>query len=206
MRTQGATEAAQTGDLLATETGRVEFLPPDPAQQAEIVDALIRVVGGLYAHLPLKRAMYGIDPVQQLRRLEQRLASLQPGGFHRELGDVIRSLRDAHTVYVGPKALAGRVARLPFLIEVFEESGEPRYMVSKVAEGLVSDPDFKPGVELEWWNGAPFVHSATNQHPTNSGWWSATEPSATTVLGQAGRFGSRGPSSPLRRDRSRSHR
>jgi hypothetical protein len=155
MRTQGATEAAQTGDLLATEAGRVEFIPPDPAQQAEIVDALIRVVGGLYAHLPLKRAMYGIDPVQQLRRLEQRLASLQPGGFHRELGDVIRSLRDAHTVYVGPKALAGRVARLPFLIEVFEESGEPRYMVSKVAEGLVSDPDFKPGVELEWWNGAP---------------------------------------------------
>ena len=30
------------------------------------------LLDGLYVHLPLKRAMYGIDPVQQLRRLNER--------------------------------------------------------------------------------------------------------------------------------------
>ena len=157
MRTQAETNKAQAGDPLAVDVGKVEFLPLEPFKQSEIVDAFIRVIEGLYAHLPLKRAMYGIDPIQQLRRLKQRLPSLGEGGFHRELGDIIRSLRDAHTVYVGPKTLAGRVACLPFLIEAFEDSGTPRYMVSKVVEGLVDARDFKAGVELEWWNGVPIA-------------------------------------------------
>ena len=156
MRTKAATNKAQAGDPLA-KAEEMKFLPAKHDKQAEIIDAFIRVIEGLYAHLPLKRAMYGIDPVQQLRRLKQRLDPLGGGAFHRELADIIRSLRDAHTVYVGPKDLAGQVARLPFLIEAYEEEGKPKYMVSKVVEGLVSDPQFTEGVELDWWNGVPIA-------------------------------------------------
>jgi len=157
MRTQAETAKAQAGDHLSAEAGRAEFLPLDTFKQTEIVDAFLKVIEGLYAHLPLKRAMYGIDPIQQLRRLKQRLPALSHGAFHRELGDIIRSLRDAHTVYVGPSTLAGQVARLPFLIEAYDDSGVPRYMVSKVVEDLVDAPDFEAGVELEWWNGVPIA-------------------------------------------------
>ncbi len=121
------------------------------------VDTFIRLLEGVYAHMPLKRAMYGIDPVQQLRRLGQRLPSLDDAAFRRELGEIVRSLRDAHTLYIGPSSLAGKVARLPFLIEQYGQDDRPRFVVSKVAEGFVDDPQFTAGVELVSWNGAPIA-------------------------------------------------
>ena len=150
MRATTETKQVRAGTLLA-EAPAGDFLPADTT---DVVDAFIRLLEGLYAHLPLKRAMYGIDPVQQLRRLKQRLP-LVTKDFNRELGDIIRSLRDAHTIYVGPASLAGHVARLPFLTEQHGPPDAPRYMVSKVAPELIADPDFVEGVELEWWNGVP---------------------------------------------------
>ena len=152
MRARTETKQIRAGTLLA-EAPADDFLPADTT---DVVDAFIRLVEGLYAHLPLKRAMYGIDPVQQLRRLKQRLP-LVTKDFNRELGDIIRSLRDAHTIYVGPASLAGQVARLPFLTEQHGPPDAPRYMVSKVAPELIDDPDFVEGVELEWWNGVPIA-------------------------------------------------
>ena len=40
----------------------------------QIVDTFVELIEGLYAHLPLKRAMYAIDPLQRLRLLRQRVA------------------------------------------------------------------------------------------------------------------------------------
>lgn len=138
-----------------TALSAVEFLPED--QRGRVVDTFIDLLESLYAHLPLKRAMYGIDPVQQLRRLKQRLGSIEAGGFHRELSDIIRSLRDAHTAYVGPSSMTGQVARVPFLVEQYGDLSEPRYLVSKVAEDMIEDEEFHEGVELETWNGVPIT-------------------------------------------------
>ncbi len=96
--------------------------PRDPLTQAErtnIITMFTNLLDGLYVHLPLKRAMYGIDPVQQLRRLHERARLMSDDAFHREIGGILTNLRDAHTAYIAPSALAGTAARLPFLVEQF---------------------------------------------------------------------------------------
>lgn len=128
----------------------------DPERHAAIVSTFIDVLGGLYVHLPLKRAMHGIDPIQQLRRLHDRArAGVDEATFHAEMARIVTSLRDAHTSYIGPANLAGMVATLPFLVEDFEEDGHRRYLVTKVVAGAVDDPAFEPGIEVLSWNGAP---------------------------------------------------
>jgi C-terminal processing protease CtpA/Prc len=130
--------------------------PRDPLTQAErtnIITMFTDLLDGLYVHLPLKRAMYGIDPVQQLRRLHERARLMSDDAFHREIGGILTNLRDAHTAYIAPSPLAGTVARLPFLIEQFGSDSEPRFIVSKTIPPLVTDPEFVEGVELIEWNG-----------------------------------------------------
>ncbi|HET7487592.1 MAG TPA: S41 family peptidase [Acidimicrobiales bacterium] len=149
---------AQVGSALA---GRQR--PAAPADElgeegrAAVVDTLIRLLEGLYAHLPLKRAMYAIDPVQRLRLLRQRVAVTGDAELHAEVAAVLTSLRDAHTRYVGPASLEGRVAALPFLVEAYGEAGHRRYVVSKIAAAWRQrhDPAFEPGVELLQWNAVP---------------------------------------------------
>ena len=85
------------------------------AERLDILDALSQVIEGLYAHLPLKRALYGFDPVRALARLRQHVPTLTDLQFHRELTTLMNRLRDAHTQYSGPNTIAGAVARLPFV-------------------------------------------------------------------------------------------
>ncbi len=136
-----------------------------PAERTEIIDELIRIVLGIYVHLPLKQAMYGIDPVQQLRRLNERASSeeLTHSRFHAEIGRILGDLRDAHTNYIGPMAIEGWVARLPFLIEQFDPEVAPRFLVSKTIPELIDDAAFEPGVEVISWNGAP-IADAVRDH------------------------------------------
>jgi C-terminal processing protease CtpA/Prc len=127
-----------------------------PQEQEVVVATFIQILDGLYVHLPLKRAMHGIDPVQQLRRLLDRVrVGLDDATFHAEMARIITSIRDAHTTYIGPSNLQGYVAALPFLIEEFAEDGRRRYLVSKLVEGAVDDAGFAEGVEVTTWNGAP---------------------------------------------------
>jgi hypothetical protein len=123
----------------------------------DILDAWSRVLDGAYAHLPLKRALYGFDPIRALEHLRQQVPALSHLQFHRELTTLINRLRDAHTQYQGPRALEEAVAHLPFLVEAWGPEEAPRYVVSKVTRReLVKDAHFRPGVEVEWWNGVPF--------------------------------------------------
>ena len=65
-------------------------------------------------------------------------------------------LRDLHTNYVLPPPYSARVAFLPFHIEECFE-GDPKkrvYMVTEIS-GMLSDPNFKPGVIVTHWNGIP---------------------------------------------------
>lgn len=126
-------------------------------ERDQVIETFRGLIEGLYTHLPLKRSMYGADPVQRLRLLQQRAARLDDLRFHHELASIVTGLRDAHTRYVGPATLAGRAAMLPFLVESYGPVGNARYIVSKVAKDqtLIGDRRFVPGVELRWWNAVP---------------------------------------------------
>lgn len=132
------------------------FLAPGSLSNAErlrILKGFEDVIEGVYTHLPLKRARYGFDPVQRIRILRTQIALFDDDTFHKELAAIITEMRDAHTRYVGPASLANKVAALPFLVEMIGATASPTYVVTKVGSGL--DPQFRPGVVLEYWNGAP---------------------------------------------------
>src|SRR5439155_2349830 len=150
----GLAQAAAAPPEVAAGTRTPEL---SPEERVQLVEAFVPVFEGLYAHLPLKRAMYAADPVQRLRLLAQRATSIDEYAFHYELARIVTGLRDAHTRYAGPSSLANRVAMLPFLVESYGAPPDARYIVSKVAteKELIQDEHFAKGVELLWWNGVP---------------------------------------------------
>jgi hypothetical protein len=124
------------------------------AERELLVDQALSLISAAYVHLPLKRAMHAVDPVQRLRLLRQRLAGLSERQFHDELLAIFVELRDLHTNYELPDPYAGRIAFLPLLIEEFHEDDARRYLVTKVFAGF-DDEHLKPGVEITYWNGVP---------------------------------------------------
>ena len=66
-----------------------------------IIDQAMVLIEQAYVHLPLKRAMHAIDPVQALRLLRRRLDreddALSERDFHNEMIEIFKSLRDLHT-------------------------------------------------------------------------------------------------------------
>jgi C-terminal processing protease CtpA/Prc len=143
--------------------------PMTPRERTDIINMFTELLDGLYVHLPLKRAMYGIDPVQQLRRLHERARLMSDDAFHREIGGILTNLRDAHTAYIAPSPLAGSAARLPFLVEQFGADTAPRFIVSKVIRELVSDKQFTEGVEIIEWNGVPIADAVRRRGESERG-------------------------------------
>jgi hypothetical protein len=132
-------------------------LPAPPtlsrAERLRIIAGFETVLSGVYTHLPLKRARYGFDPVQRLRILRTQVDEFDDSSFHVELAAIITQMRDYHTRYTWPDAFAGKVAVLPFLVDMFGPDDNPTYVVTKVGKGL--DAGFVPGVVLQYWNGVP---------------------------------------------------
>lgn len=126
----------------------------DRHERERIVDQALVVIEQLYVHLPLKRAMHAIDPVQRLKLLRRRVGTLTELQFNREMLSIFTELRDLHTNYLLPDPFRNRTALLPFLIEEFYDRNEPQYMVSHVAPGF-RHPWFKAGVIVTHWNGTP---------------------------------------------------
>ena len=132
----------------------------DGGQRVQVVDILELALGGAYCHLHQKRAGYAVDPVQALRLLRRRCVEMTDGEFHIALTGLVAALRDAHTRYVGPVALRDGVATLGFLVEQYGPYSAPTFILSRVADNAgIDEPAFKPGVELEWWNGIPFARA-----------------------------------------------
>ncbi|MEP6619380.1 MAG: S41 family peptidase [bacterium] len=127
-------------------------------ERLDIIDALSQVLGtdGVYAHLTLKRSLYGFDIQRALEHLRQQLTSMTDLQFHRELTSLVNRLRDAHTQYTGPWMGNEPVASLPFLVEAYGPANAPTYVVSKVDRRSVHDPHFVKGVTIDHWNGMPF--------------------------------------------------
>jgi C-terminal processing protease CtpA/Prc len=128
------------------------------AERELLVDQALELIEHLYVHLPLKRAMHAVDPLQRLRLLKHRSANLSEPAFHAELISIFTRLRDLHTNYILPEPLRTRTAFLPFRIEEFFEGGEHRYVVTEVKPGA-EDESFRRGVLVTHWNGTP-IHRA----------------------------------------------
>src|SRR5947209_3846207 len=87
-------------DIGPTRTLR-EFIATAPAlnqdERGLVVDQALAMIEQVYVHLPLKRAMHAVDPVQRLRLLRQRLATYTERRFHDEMISIFTHLRDLHT-------------------------------------------------------------------------------------------------------------
>jgi len=130
-----------------------------------LVEQALVLIDDNFVHLPLKEAMHGVDPVQKLRliqnRLDQATASTMDSEFkfHRDMMEVFTSVRDLHTNYMLPVPFADKVAFLPFDVEEFFESGKPHYIATHFVQGF-SQPHFKQGVEITTWNGVPIARAS----------------------------------------------
>jgi C-terminal processing protease CtpA/Prc len=130
-----------------------------PRERAVIVDQAIMLLESFYAHLPLKRAMYAVDPLQGLRRLRQRLPHIKGDRlFHTEMMNIFTSLYDQHTNYVLPAPYKDAQAWLPFKVESYFDRKRRKYIVSHVALGFAKS-SFRKGVELLYWNGIPIARA-----------------------------------------------
>src|SRR5258708_14032530 len=136
----------------------VEGLTPD--ERALIVDQAIVLMEGFYVHLPLKKAMHAVDPVQRLRLLRKHLGEYDHDArFHGEMTQIFTSVRDLHTNYLLPSPFSHVFASLPFRVETCVEGGKLVYLVAGLATGF-QHPTFAAGVELQHWNGMPIDRPA----------------------------------------------
>ena len=121
-----------------------------------LVDQAETLLEGVYVHLPLKRAMHAVDPLQCLRLLRHRISELTEDEFHRTLLQTFLDLRDLHTNYILPQRYQ-RTAFLGILVERHRDDAGVHFVISKVWDDLVGDPNLAPGVEITHWNGTPIA-------------------------------------------------
>jgi peptidase S41-like protein len=142
-------------------------------ERLRIVEQALLLMEMNYVHLPMKRAIHAIDPIQQLKLLRFQLAEWNVDlestiDFHRRLLSIFGSTRDLHTLYLLPEPYSDCTAYLPFLIEQCFERGAERFIVTRTAVlsedgSAVSDDGraarFERGVEVLAWNGVPIVRA-----------------------------------------------
>ena len=129
--------------------------PLSLAERRRIVGQAILLLEQFYAHLPMKRAMHGIDPVRRLELLGLSLKSLPSDlSFHHEMSEIFMSLRDLHTNYLLPRPYNKAVAFLPFTVEECFERGTRQYIVGNLLGGF-RHPGFRIGARILTWNWIP---------------------------------------------------
>src|SRR5215213_6770811 len=112
------TKARKLKDAMRTALGATTTVPQflattgtlTPAQRTKLVDQAELMLELLYVHLPLKRSMHAIDPLQRLKLLRFRLAAMSERQFHDEMIDIFVTLRDLHTNYILPSPYASKTA------------------------------------------------------------------------------------------------
>lgn len=125
-----------------------------------IVKQALTVLELVYVHLPFKRAMHAVEPIQKLKLLLYHLENMTKDqmsdelDFHNEMTQIFNSLRDLHTNYLLPSPYNNKTAFLPFYVEEYYEAQKPKYIVSKMMDGFEHET-FKAGVEILYWNGVP---------------------------------------------------
>jgi Peptidase family S41 len=142
-------------------------------ERLRIVEQALVVMEMTYVHLPMKRAIHAINPIQQLKLLRFHLAEWNVVlestiRFHRRMLSIFGSARDLHTLYLLPQPFRDGTAYLPFLIEQYFDRGKQRFIVTRTA---VRDEDalsiseegrearFESGVEVLAWNGVKIARA-----------------------------------------------
>ena len=129
--------------------------PLSDAQRRLVLDQAEILIEEIYVHLPLKRAMHAVDPLQALRLLRHGMAELTETEFHVQMQRVFLGLRDLHTNYILPSRFAGFAFLGIFLERCVVPSGRTAYLVTKTFDHVTGDPQLKAGVEVTHWNGTP---------------------------------------------------
>ncbi len=149
-----------------------DFLGSAPPLNAEekrlIVNQALLLMNDLYVHLPLKRAMYAVDPVQRLRLLRSRTRDMNERAFHAEMISIFSSVRDLHTNYILPMPYRAATALLPFELEEFTHEGARKYLVSRLLLGL-EHPTFVAGSVVTHWNGVAIDRAVAINGDRNAG-------------------------------------
>jgi C-terminal processing protease CtpA/Prc len=134
------------------------------AEKRTLVTTALELIERFYVHLPLKRAMYAVNPAQRLRLLTRRLDADDPAltdrTFYDELLGTFAELRDLHTSFILPEPFRSTTAYLPFSVETCQMKGACDYLVSHVIEGdagidAARAQGFERGVTVTHWNGVP---------------------------------------------------
>jgi Peptidase family S41 len=128
-----------------------------------IVEQALAMLEMSYIHLPQKRAMYAVDPVQRLRLLSYRIEQMSDEQlpddrlFHNEMIEIFNQVRDLHTNYILPAPNRFNTAYLPFLLEEYYEGQVSHFIVTRLDPDpkIEHDPSFEEGVEVLYWNGVP---------------------------------------------------
>jgi hypothetical protein len=108
----------------------------------------------VYVHLPLKRAIHTIDPLQRLRLLKLHHENMEERAFQSEMINIFIGLRDLHTNYMLPTGYRTKFAFLPFRVEEFYDNQERKFVVSWVSP-VSTDHNLKAGMIVTHWNGSP---------------------------------------------------
>jgi hypothetical protein len=133
-------------------------------ERRDLVDGLERLFEGGYAHLPLKRARYGFDPVQRLRILRAQATDLNDIDFYFELTDIIARMRDAHTKYERKVLGKKESVALPFMIERYGPLSRPRFIATNFSDPFkYTYEPFVEGAHITHWNGMP-IEVAVRRH------------------------------------------
>jgi len=144
------------------------------AGRRTIVDQALLLLTENYVHLPLKRAMHGVDPVQRLRLLRHRMEEMTADSmpheieFHAEVTDIFNSVRDLHTGYRLPAPFGTKVAWLPFLVEEVDDRGTRRYILTKWVADAWPDPAMQ-GADVTHWNGMPIEQAVARNAERHAG-------------------------------------
>ena len=188
----GGTTSAQRGGLLPEALGRgrrPSRTDLDGGQRLQVLDTLIAVLGGAYAHLPAKRAAYAIDPVQALQLLRRRARRPDrrrvPPRRHRRSSPGCATRTPATS---GRRRCADQVAVLPFLVEQYGPDADPRYLVSKIAPRRSTERDRRVRAGRASSSGGTASRSPAPSRSTPTG-----RPAAGPTRGAPGRW-SRSPS------------
>jgi hypothetical protein len=168
--------------------------------RVQIIETALDLLETLYVHLPLKRSMYAVNPLQRLKLLRGRCEQQKPAMADRELFNELLSifcqLRDLHTNFVLPEPFRSSTAFLPFRLErCVTETGKEAYVVTRVMSperwGEPIDPSFQRGAIVKHWNGTPIrrvvVANADREAGSNPAARRAQGLSALTIrwLGQS---------------------
>jgi hypothetical protein len=132
--------------------------------RVQIIETALDLLETLYVHLPLKRSMYAVNPLQRLKLLRGRCEQQKPAMADRELFNELLSifcqLRDLHTNFVLPEPFRSSTAFLPFRLErCVTDTGKEDFVVTRVMSperwGEPIDPSFQRGAIVKHWNGTP---------------------------------------------------